>query len=386
MAVDTPTEAIPARVRDDDESSIEEIVRPTIQVVPQGMLKVQPPPMVMNKAPFRTIWGFGLLAVFDLMMHAGAGAAAASVGAKGNGLPVTTRALQLGALAGVTKAGMTTFREVVLMANVNLVFAVLIFLLSSSFGICPLLVTEIGNLTLGETPKELVIAGVVAAVPLFFETIRDIQPKPDDQGETNYFRWVFAIMLIASDPLGGYVFARMASNQGMPISNYSAACSAGAVFGTITFISRAVTGCIAMIRFTSPNRVSDIFGVYEVVVPEPVYMTQEEYAKMQEGVSKFFTGFFAEAPKLLIKQLKFMACCLPCCCPCWGRKTRKEMKEAAEGFEQMELEMGMSSDEIAEGMAFFGQMLIGMPVPDGDETIAVNNGLRPPQATHAIGM
>lgn len=86
-------------------------------------------------------------------MHAGAGAAAASVGARGNGVPVTTRAVRLGALAGVTKAGMTTFREVVLMSNVNLVFAVLILFLSSSFGICSLLVAEIGNITLGESKR-----------------------------------------------------------------------------------------------------------------------------------------------------------------------------------------------------------------------------------------
>lgn len=96
------------------------------------------------------MWGFGLLVLLDLAMHAGAGAAAVSVGAKGNGLPVTTRALQLGALAAITKAGMTTFREAVLKGHVNFAFSVLMFVLTSSFGICPLLVTEVGNLALGE--------------------------------------------------------------------------------------------------------------------------------------------------------------------------------------------------------------------------------------------
>ena len=84
-----------------------------------------------------------------MAMHAGAGAAAVSVGAKGNGLPVTTQALQLGALAGITKAGITTFGELVRLGHVNLAFRVLMVLLSSSFGICPLLVTEVGNLALG---------------------------------------------------------------------------------------------------------------------------------------------------------------------------------------------------------------------------------------------
>lgn len=86
-----------------------------------------------------------------MAIHAGAGAAAASVGAKGNGLPVTSRAVQLGALAGVTKAAMTTFRELVLLSKVNTAFRVLILLISSSFGICPLLVTEIGNIVLDES-------------------------------------------------------------------------------------------------------------------------------------------------------------------------------------------------------------------------------------------
>jgi len=51
--MDTPAELVPARVRDDHDPSIEEIARPNIQVVPQDMLKIQMPPMVMNTAPFR---------------------------------------------------------------------------------------------------------------------------------------------------------------------------------------------------------------------------------------------------------------------------------------------------------------------------------------------
>lgn len=33
------------------------------------------------------------------------------------------------------------------------------------------------------------IAGVVAAVPLFFETIRNIKPEPSEQND-GYLRWV----------------------------------------------------------------------------------------------------------------------------------------------------------------------------------------------------
>lgn len=71
------------------------------------------------------------------------------------------------------------------------------------------------NLTcLDAAPKELLIAAVVASIPLVFDTIRDIEPKPDDEGKTDYFRWAWAVFLIPTDALGGYVFARMAANQG----------------------------------------------------------------------------------------------------------------------------------------------------------------------------
>jgi len=60
----------------------------------------------------------------------------------------------------------------------------------------------------------LVISAVVAAVPLFFETLRFLRPQQDEQGNTSYFSWVLAIFLIPTDALGGYVFARMAANQG----------------------------------------------------------------------------------------------------------------------------------------------------------------------------
>lgn len=84
-------------------------------------------------------------------MNAAAGAAAATVGAQRNGIPVTKLAVQLGALAGVTKSGITLFSELALMAKVNFVFGVLIFLISSSFGVCPLLTTEICNIALGQS-------------------------------------------------------------------------------------------------------------------------------------------------------------------------------------------------------------------------------------------
>jgi len=115
---------------------------------------------MLNDLP--TVWGFGLLAIIDLAFHAAAGAGAASVGAKGNGLAVTPLVLRMGALAGITKSAMTTFREVVVTAgDVNIIFTVLIFLMFSSFGICPLLVTEVGNIVIGESKRPAILMELI---------------------------------------------------------------------------------------------------------------------------------------------------------------------------------------------------------------------------------
>ncbi|KAF9869761.1 hypothetical protein CkaCkLH20_12804 [Colletotrichum karsti] len=298
-----------------------------VGAIPPGHVEVQPPPIITNTAPWRAIWGFGILAILDLAINAGAGAAAVRVGAQLNGVTPSTLAIQMGALAGLTKAATLTFREIVLMNHVNMVFGMLLFLITSSFGICPLLATEVGNIVLGETPKEFVVAAVVAAVPLFFETVRDIKPKPDADGEVDYFRWLWAIFLIPFNALGGYVFARMATNQGMPISNYSAACSAGAVYGTLTFLARAITGIVAVIRIPVDDgghgAVEDIFGRWEVMIPNRIVVTNEEYARMRRGVGTPLGQMFKGLSRVTDWMMRGMACC----CGCFlGREFSKELR------------------------------------------------------------
>ncbi|KAK6203770.1 hypothetical protein LQW54_008783 [Pestalotiopsis sp. IQ-011] len=129
----------PTSRRSADSSSIEEIERGEIRVVPQGSVEIMPPPVLVNTAP----WRFG--------MHAAAGAAAARVGAELNHVAASALVIQMGALAGATKAAMTTFREIVGFSSVNLVFQILLMLLTSSFGVCALLVSEVGNIVLGES-------------------------------------------------------------------------------------------------------------------------------------------------------------------------------------------------------------------------------------------
>ncbi|KAH6645153.1 hypothetical protein BKA67DRAFT_542130 [Truncatella angustata] len=314
MAITTRALSATTPRRSGDSSSIEEVERGEIRVVPQGSLEIIPPPVIVNTAPWRFVLGFGGLALLDIAMNTAAGAAAARVGAELNGASATTLVIRMGALAGATKAAISSFREIVGLSSVNIVFQILLMLLTSSFGVCALLVTEIGNIVLGETPRELVIAAVVAAVPFIFEMVRNIQPVLDQEGKPEYFRWVFAIFLIGTDALGGYVFARMASNQGMPISNYRAACSAGAVFGTLAWLARAMTGIVAMVNITTEDgKVSNVFGVYELVTPDPVLVTEDEYEAMQRGVagvlSGFFSGFLSSGPKIMRRFLGCFTCC-----------------------------------------------------------------------------
>ncbi|KAG9229071.1 hypothetical protein BJ875DRAFT_211608 [Amylocarpus encephaloides] len=196
------------------ESAIEEIPHSDLQ--PKQHVW-NPPPMFINTTPWKKYAAFISLATFDMAMNAVAGCAAATIGAQINHKHLTPQVLQLGALAGVTKAGITSFRELVLMSRINFVFRMLLLLMFSSFGICLVLTAEVCNIVLEETPKELLIAAVVAAIPLIFESVRDLEPKPDQEGNTDYIsRPVLSIFLLVSNPLGGYVFARMAANQGKP--------------------------------------------------------------------------------------------------------------------------------------------------------------------------
>lgn len=163
--------------------------------------------------------------------------------------------------------------------------------------------------------------------------IRNIQPIADHEGNIQYYSWVKAVLLIPSDALGGYIFARMAANQGMPISNYHAACSAGAVFGTLTWLARAMTGVVAMIQITRRDgTISNVFGVYEQVQPDPVIVTEEEHRAMRRGIQGIFTGLSSSLPSIARRSLGCFSCCCGWCLVCCGMKddldtARAEMRE-----------------------------------------------------------
>lgn len=194
-------------------------------------------------------------------------------------------------------------------------------------------------------------------------------------GNTDYVsRPVLSIFLLASNPLGGYVFARMASNQGkanhlpnhlvqhaktttgMPISNYSAACSAGAVYAIITFLARAITACITCVQTTNHGITRNVFGRYEWYQPEPVVLTEEEYRRINQMFGKTIERGFKRATRLIrtsenVRSLVLRGLArLTCCVCCVEREVRREAREklrekarkqrdVTEGMERWAVEM-----------------------------------------------
>lgn len=98
--------------------------------------------------PVRT---FFALAALDIAANAAAGPAAVATAIHLSGAELTARALQLGALAGVTKSGVLAFVEFIAYAGIPTPAWILLMLLASSFGICVLVTAEISNLVLGES-------------------------------------------------------------------------------------------------------------------------------------------------------------------------------------------------------------------------------------------
>ncbi|KAK1986818.1 hypothetical protein LZ30DRAFT_746218 [Colletotrichum cereale] len=134
----------------------------------------------------------------------------------------------------------------------------------------------------------------------------------------------------------------------MPISNYHAACSAGAVYGTLAFLSRAMTGCVALLRLqTTDGKVSDIFGVWEVVLPDKIVVTEEEYMRMQRGLVATLTQFFGIGPRMM--RSLFNCCCCCCFVSSRGRKMAKETREDFFGDDDVEAQARDGANTMAQG-------------------------------------
>lgn len=119
----------------------------------------------------------------------------------------------------------------------------------------------------------------------------------------------------------------------MPISNYSAACSAGAVFAIITFLSRSITACVTCVQTSNHGVTRNVFGRYEWYQPEPVVLTDEEYRRINQLFAKTIERAFNRATRLVktsegIRSLILRALArLTCCICCVEREVRREARE-----------------------------------------------------------
>ncbi|KAJ5794107.1 hypothetical protein N7457_000706 [Penicillium paradoxum] len=215
------------------------------------------------KRPAINIWTFFALAALDVAVNAAAGPAAVATAAHVNGSPLTARAMQIAALAGVTKSGVLAFVEFVGFAGLPTAAWILLVLITSSFGVCVLITAEVSNLVLGETPSALLIAAVVAAIPLAGECIGIYQSAGGLYGSKPQTQ----LCVMGLDALGGYVFARMAHNGGYDICSYNVAAAAGAVYGVVTGFFHTLLGCIAGVTHIESTNghytVRNVFGTVQ---------------------------------------------------------------------------------------------------------------------------
>ncbi|KAL2154680.1 hypothetical protein VTH82DRAFT_3356 [Thermothelomyces myriococcoides] len=187
---------------------------------------------------------FLVLSTIDIGFNAAAGVAAVAAGAHANGSPLTDRAKGIGALAAVTKSGLLAFVGFLGFANLNIAAWMVLLIAGSVFGIAILVTLQVANTVLGETPSELLIAALVAAIPLQWEGVGMYYSlssyyETDSDGETRpRFSCCGFLTVIGWDALGGYVFARMAQNQDMEICALNAAAAAGAAFGAVALIPK----------------------------------------------------------------------------------------------------------------------------------------------------
>lgn len=83
----------------------------------------------------------------------------------------------------------------------------------------------------------------------------------------------------------------------MPISNYHAACSAGAVFGTLTWIARVCTALCLCYQRQQGDYFYTVFGTYKTADVE-VTVTHEEYQQMQKAAGEVMDKAYSRFHKI----------------------------------------------------------------------------------------
>jgi hypothetical protein len=93
------------------------------------------------------------LSAIDIGFNAAGGAAAVATGAHVSGLPLTDRMLGIGAVAGVTKAGILAFFGLLKFSSINIGVYMILLVVASMFGICVLITVQVANTVLGDSEK-----------------------------------------------------------------------------------------------------------------------------------------------------------------------------------------------------------------------------------------
>lgn len=179
-----------------------------------------------------------LTRAFDVAITVAAATAAVAAGANAANVPLTRSMLQAAAVGGAVKSGAMSFAGVVLLAPVNSLMIVLPALLATSVGTNVVLVAAVANRVLGHTPNELLIASLVASIPLSFCLLYYY----------GGFRVPITLTAIAFDVLGAYAFVKMAERNGYHVCAPRTAMIAGAVFGTVYSFSTTMLSCCVIGR------------------------------------------------------------------------------------------------------------------------------------------
>lgn len=140
---------------------------------------------------------WAVASLFDIVINVSAGAAAAAAGAHANGSPVTRRVTSLGAIAGLTKAGIVSFAVLSKCWRLGPILPILFDLIGSGIVVCLLITVEISRMTIGQSkcisldgchqgpsliiclyavPRALCIAALIAGIPLWSECMSHPDP------------------------------------------------------------------------------------------------------------------------------------------------------------------------------------------------------------------
>lgn len=97
------------------------------------------------------------------------------------------------------------------------------------------------------------------------------------------------------------------------------------MYGALSFLARAITGCDVFIRFKADSGAVTVFGTYEWIQPEPIPMSEEEYQHMLRAQQHALTQFISRTQRL--KNIGWRVAARLTWCAVWlSRDEREELK------------------------------------------------------------